>query len=113
VCRTTIGAPQFATLFAGDAVFVPVPASSPSAGTPWAASRLAFALQQVGLARQVWAGVRRRIGVRRSATALSGAGRRRYMAPTIAEHAAIMAAAALHSPRAADIGDGCQGRVRR
>ncbi|MDB6090451.1 MAG: purine/pyrimidine phosphoribosyl transferase signature-containing protein [Gammaproteobacteria bacterium] len=59
----------FDGLFANEAVLVPVPGSAPSAGAPWAAERLAVALHGIGLGKSVWEGVRRRVAVRKSATA--------------------------------------------
>lgn len=75
-------------------MLVPVPGSAVCAGSSWAAAQLAFALREVGLARRLWAGLQRRVAVRKSATALSGA------RPTVREHYESFAVAAL--PRAID-----------
>jgi adenine/guanine phosphoribosyltransferase-like PRPP-binding protein len=80
VYRAAIRDPRLLALFAGDAVLVPVPGSTPADGAPWAASTLALALRDVGLARAVWIGLRRRVAVRKSATAPSCA------RPTVPEH---------------------------
>jgi predicted amidophosphoribosyltransferase len=70
----------FDGLFTKEAVLVPVPGSTPSAGAPWAAERLAVALHGMGLGKSVWRGVRRRFGVRKSATALNAE------RPTVQQH---------------------------
>jgi predicted amidophosphoribosyltransferase len=70
----------FDGLFGSEAVLVPVPGSAPSAGAPSAAERLAVALHGIGLGKSVWKGVRRRVAVRKSATA-SNAER-----PTVKQH---------------------------
>lgn len=80
VLRAGIGDPQLMALFSGGAVLVPVPGSAPCSDAPWAASTLAVALRDVGLAHAVWPGLRRRIAVRKSATAP------RRARPTVAEH---------------------------
>lgn len=80
VYHASLRDPQLAALFAGGAVLVPVPGSSISADAPWAASQLATALRELGLARRLWAGLRRRIAVRKSSTAPSGE------RPTVSEH---------------------------
>jgi hypothetical protein len=80
VYRTSLRDPQLAALFTGGAVLVPVPGSAPSGDAPWAASQLAFALRDVGLAHHVWVGLWRQIAVRKSATAPSTA------RPTVREH---------------------------
>jgi predicted amidophosphoribosyltransferase len=80
VYQTSLRDPQLAALFAGDAVLVPVPGSATSGDAPWAASQLATALRQLGLAHRLWVGLRRRIAVRKSSTAPSGE------RPTVAEH---------------------------
>lgn len=72
--------PQLAALFACGTVLVPVPGSMPSAGTPWAALQLAFALSQVGFALPVWIGLRRQFAVRKSARAPSA------LRPSVAKH---------------------------
>jgi hypothetical protein len=80
VYRAAIGDPRLLALFSGGAVLVPVPGSAPSGDAPWAASTLAVALRDVGLAHTVWMGLRRRVAVRKSATAPSCA------RPTVPEH---------------------------
>ena len=67
-------------LFTSQAVLVPVPSSAPSAHRTWAAERLAFALQGVGLGGSVWACIDRRFPVRKSATALNAD------RPTVRQH---------------------------
>lgn len=80
VYRAAIGDPGLMALFAGDAILVPVPGSTPCGDAPWAASSLADALKGVGLARTVWLGLRRCVAVRKSATAPS------RTRPTVSEH---------------------------
>lgn len=72
--------PRLMALFAGGAVLVPVPGCTPSGDAPWAASTLAAALRDVGLAGAVWIGLRRHVAVRKSATAPS------CTRPTVPEH---------------------------
>ena len=80
VYRSAIGDPRLLALFSGGSVLVPVPGSAPSGDAPWAASTLAVALRDVGLAHTVWMGLRRRVAVRKSATAPSRA------RPSVSEH---------------------------
>ncbi|GAC1664477.1 MAG: hypothetical protein PVS2B3_17640 [Steroidobacteraceae bacterium] len=80
VYRAAIRDPRLLALFAGNAVLVPVPGSEPGGDAPWAASTLALALRDVGLAPAVWAGLRRCVAVRKSATAPGNA------RPTVAVH---------------------------
>jgi hypothetical protein len=80
VCRAASRDPRLWALFAADAVLVPVPGSMPCGGAPWAASTLALALREVGLAPAVWFGLRRLAAVRKSATAPS------HARPTVGEH---------------------------
>jgi hypothetical protein len=61
-----------AGLFDRETCLVPVPGSTLSSGSGWAAGQLATALHGVGLGRGVWTGLYRRHAVRKSATALSG-----------------------------------------
>jgi len=70
----------FGGLFGEEVVLVPVPGSAPSVGAPWAAERLAVALQGIGLGKSVWRGVRRRFAVRKSSTALNAE------RPTVQQH---------------------------
>src|SRR4029077_2163165 len=63
VYRAAIGDPRLLALFSGGAVLVPVPGSALSGDAPWAASTLAVALRDVGLAHAVWMGLRRRAAV--------------------------------------------------
>jgi hypothetical protein len=71
VCEQGLRHEAFDGLFGKEVVLVPVPGSAPSAGAPWAAERLAVALQGIGLAKSVWRGVTRRFAVRKSATAIN------------------------------------------
>jgi predicted amidophosphoribosyltransferase len=71
---------QLAALFSGGAVLVPVPGSAASASAPWVAAQLAAALREVGLGHRLWTGLRRQVGVRKSATS-PAAGR-----PSVREH---------------------------
>lgn len=80
VYRASLCDPQLANLFGGAAVLVPVPGSAPGRLTGWPASQLAFALREVGLAQQVWKGLRRDSAVTKSATA------RASERPTVREH---------------------------
>ncbi len=80
VYRAAIGDPRLLALFSGGAVLVPVPGSALSGDAPWAASTLAVALRDVGLAHAVWMGLRRCAAVRKSATAPSRA------RPSVSEH---------------------------
>lgn len=70
----------FQRLFARDAWLVPVPGCVPTCSRSTAAGQLALALHELGLARDVWPGIARRIAVTRSATALPGA------RPTVRQH---------------------------
>ena len=69
-----------ARLFGREVILVPVPGSAPSVTGVWAAGRLAVALHGVGLGKAVWAGIQRRFGVRKSATALNAD------RPTVRQH---------------------------
>ena len=80
VYRCSLWDRHLATLFAPDAVLVPVPGSARSGEAPWAAFRLAVALSEVGFALRIWTALRRRYAVTKSATAPS-AGR-----PTVHQH---------------------------
>jgi len=80
VYRAGISDPLLMALFDGGAVLVPVPGSAPCGEAAWAASILAMALKNVGLAGTVWTGLRRGVAVRRSATAP------RHSRPTVPEH---------------------------
>lgn len=71
---------QYTRLFVPGLVMVPVPRSAPSGPQSWPAWQLATALRSLGLGGAVWAGLQRRLPVRRSATA--PVGRR----PTVHEH---------------------------
>jgi predicted amidophosphoribosyltransferase len=93
VYHASLRDPQLAALFGGDAVLVPVPGSATSGDAPWAAAGLAVALRELGLARRLWVGLRRRITVRKSSTAPSGE------RPTVIEHyESFSVAPALRSP---------------
>ena len=80
VYRASLCDPQLANLFGGAAVLVPVPGSAPGRLTEWPASRLALALREVGLVRQLWKGLHRHSVVTKSATA------RACERPTVREH---------------------------
>ena len=80
VYHASVHDPRLAALFAGDAVLVPVPGSATSEDAPWAASQLASALRELGLAHGLWVGLRRGIAVRKSSAAPSGE------RPTVSEH---------------------------
>jgi hypothetical protein len=73
VYRSSLQDRQLASLFGRGAVLVPVPGSRRSGDGPWPALALALALNKVGLALPVWAGLSRRNGVIKSATAPSAA----------------------------------------
>jgi hypothetical protein len=72
--------PAFRQLFARDAWLVPVPGCSPACPTSTTACQLALAFHELGLAREVWPGIARRVAVTRSATALLG------KRPTVRQH---------------------------
>ena len=80
VRRASLVDAQLRNLFCSTALIVPVPGSSVSLSAPWPAAILAVALQRIGLGSRVWIGLRRRIAVRKSATALAG------QRPTVGEH---------------------------
>jgi hypothetical protein len=79
VARASVGRAQFSGLFGG-ATLVPVPGSAQTTNEPWPAYKLALALREVGLGTQVWAGLRRALPVRKSATSMSG------KRPTVRQH---------------------------
>jgi predicted amidophosphoribosyltransferase len=70
----------WAQLLHQSAVLVPVPGSTLAQGALWGAERLALALRSIGLGRVVWAGIRRVLPVRKSATALNAD------RPTVRQH---------------------------
>ena len=80
VYRSSLSDPQLGALFTPDTVLVPVPGSARSGEAPWAALRLAVALSEVGLGLRIWAGLRRRYAVTKSATAPSAC------RPTVYQH---------------------------
>lgn len=80
VYRAAIRDPRLLALFAADAVLVPVPGSVPGDEGSSAASTIALALRDVGLAPAVWIGLRRCAAVRKSATAPG------HARPTVGEH---------------------------
>lgn len=82
----------FARLFARDAWLVPVPGCVPACATSTAACRLAMAFCELGLAREVWPGIARRLAVPRSATALLG------KRPTVRQHYQSFAVVATRGP---------------
>ena len=71
---------RLAALFAPGAVLVPVPGSARTGTAPWAASRLALSLSEVGFALRLWTGLLRRYAVTKSATAPPAA------RPTVQQH---------------------------
>ena len=72
---------RFSGVFGPDVILVPVPNSTPlTTRSTWVAGQLAIALKQTGLAAAVWAGLNRRVAVRKSATAPDGS------RPTVWEH---------------------------
>jgi hypothetical protein len=71
---------RIANLFARDAWLVPVPGYAPSRTRQSAACQLAMALNELGLAHDVWPGIARSVAVTRSATALLGE------RPTVRQH---------------------------
>jgi len=67
--------------FGKHTVLVPVPKyESKAAATPWAARRLALALQETGLASEVWTGLKRVSSVERSSSAWM------WERPTVQQH---------------------------
>jgi hypothetical protein len=70
----------FAQLFAPDAWLVPVPGCRPTSTRSTAAFHLATAFHELGLARDVWPGIARRVAVTKSSTALLG------KRPTVRQH---------------------------
>ena len=73
VYQATLCDARLAAVFARDVTLVPVPGSARSGAAPWPALQLALAMSAVGLALPVWAGLRRQVAVRKSATAPSAA----------------------------------------
>ena len=71
---------RLAALFAPGAVLVPVPGSARTGTAPWAASRLALSLSEVGFALRLWTGLVRQYSVTKSATAPRAA------RPTVQQH---------------------------
>jgi hypothetical protein len=71
---------RFAAILGASVVLVPVPGSSSGQGRCWVGERLAWCLQELGLATQVWPVLRRQHAVRKSA--FSPAGER----PSVLEH---------------------------
>lgn len=72
--------PPFQRLFARDAWLVPVPGCAPTCSRSTASCQLAMALHELGLSRDVWHGIARRVAVTKSATSLLGA------RPTVRQH---------------------------
>jgi predicted amidophosphoribosyltransferase len=87
VYRLSLQDPELASLFARNAVLVPVPGSAHRQKRPWAALQLALALSQVGFALPVWTVLQRRYTVVKSATAAPSA------RPTVQQHYDSFAAA--------------------
>ena len=69
VYRASLRDRQLRALFSPGAVLVPVPGSASCSSAPWASLQLAVALSEVGFTLRVWTGLRRRVAVRKSATA--------------------------------------------
>ena len=80
VYRSSLADRRLAALFAPGAVLVPVPGSARTGTAPWAASRLALSLSEVGFAVRLWTGLLRRYSVTKSATAPRAA------RPTVQQH---------------------------
>lgn len=71
----------FGDFFNEQALLVPIPQYLPSMRTSlWVARRLAFTLQEAGLGKQVWTGLRRAKAVDRSTTAWM------WQRPTVRQH---------------------------
>jgi hypothetical protein len=79
-----VGHGRFASSLDG-VILVPVPGSAPARGLPWVGERLAWCLQEVGLAVEVWPVLRRCRAVRKSAFAPAGE------RPSVLEHYASFA----------------------
>ena len=72
---------RFLEFFSERTVLVPIPEYRPSGHTSfWAARRIALALQQTGLAEEVWTGLRRISSVERSSSAWM------WQRPTVQQH---------------------------
>jgi predicted amidophosphoribosyltransferase len=72
---------QFCGIFNENTLLVPIPNSPSSVRTSlWVARRLALALHEVGLAEEVWTGLRRISSVERSSSAW------RWERPTVQQH---------------------------
>ena len=80
VYRSSLADRGLAALFAPGAVLVPVPGSARTGTAPWAASRLALSLSEVGFALRLWTGLLRQYSVTKSATAPRAA------RPTVQQH---------------------------
>jgi predicted amidophosphoribosyltransferase len=80
-----VGQGRFTSALGPRVVLVPVPGSSALPGSDRVAERLAWCLQQLGLAAQVWPVLRRRYAVRKSAFAAAGE------RPSVLEHYASFA----------------------
>jgi hypothetical protein len=80
-----IGHGRFTRSFGPDVVLVPVPGSAPALRTDWVVAHLAWCLKEVGLATEMWPGLRREHAVRKSAVAAAGE------RPSVLEHYASFA----------------------
>lgn len=80
-----VGHGRFAPAFGDRVLLIPVPGSSPVRGLDWIGERLAWCLQQLGLAADVWPVLRRRYAVRKSSFAAAGE------RPSVLEHYASFA----------------------
>lgn len=81
----TLARGHFAEIFGARVVLVPVPGSASTGAKPWVGERLAWCLQELGLAAAVWPMLRRRYAVRKSAFAPAGE------RPSVLEHYASFA----------------------
>jgi len=97
-----IGHGRFARSFGGGVVLVPVPGSAAALRTDGVVARLAWCLKQLGLATEVWPGLRRGHAVRKSAVAPAGE------RPSVLEHYGSFA---VERPSRGDAAGGRYSRV--
>lgn len=83
---------HFRRVFTQDSVLVPVPGSAASRYGPWPSWQLAIAFRELGLAREVWVALERRVPVTKSATALVG------QRPTLEQHFNSLSVKAVPKP---------------
>lgn len=100
-----VGHGCFRRTFGDRVVLVPVPRSDPANRAPWPGERLAWCLNEIGLAAGVWPVLRRRYAVRKSAFAPIGE------RPSVLEHYdsfAIARGSWSRTPiQSGDVGHGC------